>query len=460
MKMKRERVIRIFNLSEDVWPFIEAIGDPKIKAWEIEENANLADRDLFSMAEEFEFTFIAPKPLNPLFVEYFRKLCMVREMEVLVPKKHTGLLCEDILVDKAIMKRFTEMAKSYKKLTLTSYSTTPNFLNLVKVLRDKGLEVKTPYAPEEQDAWTVNFYGSKSGIRQLTQINGAIRADLKMPEGVVSSGILDTARIAANKYIKEGGVVVKTNKGHSGAGVLIFRKGDLPRKFNACEKKLIDIFKKDAYWEKFPIVVESLVKPNPRIGGGFPNSEYLIKKDGEVKLLYYCGMRVDSKGVFSGIEIGEETLPRRVASRITDIGYLIGEQYAEDGYRGYFDIDYIAGKKGEIFVNESNVRVTGGTHMYKAAMELAGRDFMKKAYVLCDNGYVIPSKKSFSFEKILKLMEPILFSRKMKEGVVIASANLLPDGKLAYIIFGKNKKRAEKIEEEMKEILAKKHPND
>lgn len=449
----KERVVRIFNLSEDVWPFIETIGDKKAMMAEIEENANLADRDLFSMAEEFEFTFITPKKLNPRFVKYFVDICMMRKMEVLVPKKRTGQICEDILADSKIMTTLVKMGKTCKRLTITSYSTSPYFLKLIRVLRSKGIDVRTPEAPEEADAWTVNFYGSKSGIRQLTQINGAIRADLKMPDGVVSSGVLDSAKIAANKYIKEGGVVIKTNKGHSGMGVLIFRKGDLPKKFYECQKKIVEVFNGDKYWEKFPIVIESLVKPNPRIGGGFPNAEFLIKKDGEIKLLYYCGMRVDEKGVFGGVEIGEEVLPRRVTSRITDIGYLIGEQYAEDGYRGFFDIDFIAGKGGEIFVNESNVRVTGGTHVYQAAVELAGREFMKKVYVLSDNNYSIPGKKIFTFDKLHKLMKPILFERKTKEGLVIASSNLLAMGKLAYIIFGKNKRRALAIEEEMKKIL-------
>lgn len=453
--MAKERVVRIFNLSEDIWPFIETMGSNIARSLEIEENANLADRDLFSMAEEFEFTFITPKKLDPRFEKYFIEVCMMREMEVLVPKKCSGLICEDILADKKIMDRLIELGRTHKRLVITSYSTSPYFLHLVSELRKKGVDVRTPEAPDEANAWTVNFYGSKSGIRQLTQINGAIRADLKMPNGIVSTGVLDSARFAANKYIKEDGVVIKTNKGHSGMGVLIFRKGDLPKKYRECQKKIVEVFNGDTYWEKFPIVVESLVKPNPRIGGGFPNAEFLIKKNGEVKLLYYCGMRVSDKGVFGGVEIGEEVLPRRVASRITDIGYLIGEQYAEDGYRGFFDIDFIAGKRGEIFVNESNVRVTGGTHVYQAAVELAGREFMKKVFVLSDNNYSIPVKKIFSFDTLHKLMKPILFERKTREGLVIASSNLLAMGKLAYIIFGKNKRRALAIEEEMKRLLKK-----
>ncbi|KKU06617.1 MAG: hypothetical protein UX11_C0032G0009 [Candidatus Collierbacteria bacterium GW2011_GWC2_45_40] len=174
-RKNKERVVRIFNLSEDVWPFIEAYGDKKLQAWEIKENANLTDKDLFSMAEEFEFTFITPRSIDPLFVEYYKKLCMVRDLEILVPKNHSGRLCEDILNDKTVMERLLQLGKEYQRLNLTGYSTTPYFLRLVETLRKNGVEVRTSEAPEESNAWTVNFYGSKSGIRQLTQINGAIR---------------------------------------------------------------------------------------------------------------------------------------------------------------------------------------------------------------------------------------------------------------------------------------------
>lgn len=68
------------------------------------------------------------------------------------------------------------------------------------------------------------FYGSKSGIRQLAQQSRAVEPDLMMPDGIIASGVIDASRIAANKYIKERGVVLKTNKGHAGVGVLLFKK--------------------------------------------------------------------------------------------------------------------------------------------------------------------------------------------------------------------------------------------
>jgi len=452
---KLEKVVYIFNLSEDVWPFISAMSDDDARAKEIEENANLTDRDLFSIAEESEAIFVSPKPIQPEFLSYYNSLFGNRKLTVLVPKYHTGEICLDILRDKEIFSELIKAANSVRKLTLTSYSASPQFFLLVEELRKIGISVYTPESPEEESAWSVNFFGSKSGIRQLAQKSSAREPDFQMPDGLVCSGIVDASRIAAHKYIKENGVVIKTNKGHSGAGVLIFRSGDLPNLYRECQQKILTMLKKDRYWEKFPIIIEDYINVNPLIGGGFPNVEFKIQKGGKVEFLYYCGMRVRTDGVFNGVEINEDCLPDRLAAQLIDTGYFIGEQYAATGYRGYFDVDFVAAKNGQIFVTESNARRTGGTHVYKTAVELIGKDFMMDSYVLSDNAYQLPDNKKPTFEQLFEFLTPILFSKKDKEGVIIISANLLNLEMLAYIIIGKNKKRALEIEVQMVELLTK-----
>ena len=205
---------------------------------------------------------------------------------------------------------------------MKSYTTSQPFLDLVRFLRNRGLTVSTPDSPEEDDAWTVNFYGSKSGIRQLAQQSRAIEPDLVMPEGVIGSGIIDASRIAANKYIKERGVVLKTNKGHSGIGVLLFKEGDLPLEFYECQQKILSILQKDAYWNLFPIVIESYITINPSIGGGCPNVEFRILKNGHVELSFYGGMRMTPDGSFRGMEIHNDVISDQIAARLVDTGFL------------------------------------------------------------------------------------------------------------------------------------------
>lgn len=220
-----ESTVYIFNMSEDVWPFISAMSDKKKQKLEIEENADLGDRDLFSFCAEDSMMFVLPRPVDEAFFEYFTTLFGKRNFRVLVPKLHSGVICEDILHDEEIMKALINAANGSRRLVVKSYTTSQQFLDLVRTLRERGLTIFTPEAPEEEDAWTVNFFGSKSGIRQLSQQSRAVEPDFIMADGIVVSGIIDASRIAANKYVSEHGVVIKTNKGHSGAGVLLLREG-------------------------------------------------------------------------------------------------------------------------------------------------------------------------------------------------------------------------------------------
>jgi len=452
---KHEKVVYIFNLSEDVWPFIQAMSDSHDRQLEIDWNANLAERDLISISEENDAILISPRPIPDNFVHYYQSVFGKKSTTVLVPKIHTGEICEDIIRDEEIIEKLVVAANSVKKLTLISYSTSPQFLHLVSVLSDRGITVYTPESPDVTSAWTVNFFGSKSGIRQLAQKSGALEPDFKVADGLICASTYDAAMIAANKYIKEDGVVIKTNKGHSGAGVLIFRPGDLPKEYKACELAIHRILQKDSYWEKFPIVIEDLLNVNSSVGGGFPNVEFKIQKGGKIEFLYYCAMRVDKTGMYKGQEMHDSVLPERIAARVIDTGFFIGEQYAASGYRGYFDVDYVAAKNGEIYVTESNARRTGGTHMYKAALELIGKEFMTDSYTLSNNDYELPRGITPSFDNVIDILGPVLYSSKANEGVVLASSNLLKQGKLAYIIFSKSEKRSLEIESSMEELLTK-----
>ncbi len=450
---KAEKTVYICNLSEDVWPFIEAISDHQARAMEIAENARLSDRDLFTTAEESDLVFISPKPIQAEFVQYYKELFGIRKLELLTPKQHSGEICRDIYEDKELFEKIVDHANHVKKLTLLSYSTTEQFLTLVNQLKERGISVYTPEAPEEEDAWTVNFYGSKSGIRQLAQQSVAEEPDFLMSDGLICVNIVDAAKIAAKKYIKEDGVVLKTNKGHSGAGVLILRPGELPKEYKACERAIYKLLKQDAYWDKFPIIIEGLINVNYAVGGGFPNVEFKINKSGRIDFLYYCGLRVTKDGVFQGVEINDDVMNDRLMSRIMDMGFFIGEKYAANGYRGYYDVDLAAAKNGKLYVSESNTRRTGGTHVYKTALKLIGKEFLIDSYVLSDNSWQLPEGVDLNFSKLLQILQPVLFDKQNQEGMVIASANMLEQKRLTYIVFGKNKKRALEIEAKAQALL-------
>lgn len=452
---KHNVLVYVFNMSEDVWQFICAMSDPNARSAEIVENGYLGDVRMFQFAgENSDVLYITPQAVSEQFLSYFKSLFPETHITVLTTGQHSGVICDDILHDPSIMNALVEAANSSKKLTLTSYAVSQPFLHLVRTLREKGLTIVTPEAPDEEDAWTVNFFGSKSGIRQLAQQSGIEEPDFKMADGVICFGIEDASKIAAIRYVKEQGVVIKTNKGHSGLGVEIFRPGDLPDEFHACQAKIYALLEKDAYWQKFPIIIEKLIQVSMSVAGGNPNVEFKISRNGRIDFLYHCGVLVTKDGQFHGIEVGADIMPERVAAQIKDTGFYIAERFAAAGYRGYFDVDYVAGKNGEIYVAESNVRSTGGTFVYTTAVALFGENFMFDTYLFSNNGYMIPHVKRMTFGQLLDRLKPILFDKETKEGLILTSENLLRMQKFSFMIFAKNKKRSYEIEARMEELLA------
>jgi hypothetical protein len=446
---KPELVVYVFNAVEDEWSFISTVADEHRRLELIADCEGAADAYFLATACESDFAYISPKSLSGDFIQYARNLLKYKHGEVLVPRVRTHLICDDFVKDSATMVRLVTRAKEYKRIRLVSYVASMQFYGLKDALLSLGLPVITPEAPEKDSAWTVNFFGSKSGIRQLAQKSAAVEPDFIMPEGLICVGKYDAAKIAANRYIKQKGVVIKTNKGSGGNGVFIFRDGELPKEYDACEKKILEYFNGDRYWDEYPIVIEDLINAVPSTLGNLPNVEFKIHKNGRIEEVFVCDCQVTDKGVFYGLDINEDIINDRLQTRIEDTGYYIAEQYAAAGYRGQFDVDMIYARNGKVYVLESNTRNTGGTDTYKVVKKLVGKDFMDDAYTISRSRYDMFPKEKYTFDHIYHALSPILFDHKKREGVTVNSENSVVDGKLIYVIIGKNKKRAYDLEREL-----------
>lgn len=450
---KKELVIYVFNVVEDEWSFLSSI-QPLEKRFESMNISNFgADCYLFSNAAHEEFIYISPVKISNSFKKYFHAICNVKRADILVPIRKTGLVCKDLYTDKILFNDLVKKAKKYKKIKLISYATSPEFYELKERLIQVGVNVFTPETPDIENAWTVNFYGSKSGIRQLAQQSRAIEPDFIMPDGVICVGKLDAAKIAANRYIHEKGVVLKTNKGSNGHGVLIFRDGELPRDYESCEKRIYELLSEDGYWDRFPIIIEQLINVNYNNISSFPNIEFKIHKSGNIEMLYYCLMMVTGEGEYLGLDMNEDLINERMAARIIDTGYFIAEQYSDSGYRGHFDIDLIASGNTKIYVCESNTRNTAGTDVFKLTRDLFGKNFFTNVYVISRIDYTFKTQKQIDFDYLLKRLQPVLYNKPSKEGVIVSSSAFLATNDLVYIIYGANKRRAYKIQSNLLEIL-------
>jgi hypothetical protein len=445
---KRDFTVFLWNMMEDVLPFVEAISDPSIKAIELNENDPYSDREVYSMSSVDVDLYITPKLLDPGFLLYVESVIGKIDFENRVPKTQGLMLCRDVLSDKKLLKEIIDKSKKRGgKVILRSYSASPQFLELVLHLRSQGLEVETPEAPEESNYWTTNFFGSKSGIRQLVLQEAIKHPYIHMPLGFIGMGVVQAVKMAFWFY-NQGGVVLKTNKGHSGAGVLIFAPRSLPNDYPSFVVALTKILMSNSYWEKFPIIVEAYILPDQAIAGGNPNVEFYITPKGQGKHLFTCGMRVDRFGTFEGVEIGAIHLPKHIEDAMVKTGQALAYRYAQAGYRGYFDIDFIFGRDKQLYLAESNVRRTGGTYVYNLAQKLFGRDGFKGRY-FASTVLTLPRIYT-SVQEIITALGDCVYSPEKEEGIVIMSHNLLGLGKFMYVVIAKSKLRALRLEARMK----------
>lgn len=447
--------VYVYNVVEDEWSFVNACSDRVRLVEDIEHMEDTCD--CFFMAEaaaETEFIYVSPKPIATEFQTYTQNLFRYKTATVITPEPKTHQICLDLTEDQPAWQQLVTLLKPYQQVTLLSYSASPQFYQLKAALIKAGFKVRSPESPALDSAWTVNFFGSKSGIRQLAQQSVAAEPDFVMPDGVICVGGFDASRIAAHKYIKNHGVVIKTNKGSGGNGVLIFRENDLPPDYAACVRKLETTLGRDQYWEKFPIVVEDLINVNTAISGGYPNVEFKIWKNGRIDMLFHGVLKVTEKGEYCGMEVAGDILPDRLKARMIDTGYFIAERYSAAGYRGHFDIDMMIAKNGQLYVSESNTRNTGWTDVYKIVRKLVGADFLTTAYAASLDTFRLTKARWTNLDNLLAALAPLLYSPQTRQGIIIHSENLLKTKYLSHTIVAPNKKIAGEISEKMTAILA------
>jgi D-alanine-D-alanine ligase-like ATP-grasp enzyme len=70
------------------------------------------------------------------------------------------------------------------------------------------------------------------------------------------------------------------------------------------------------------------------------------------------------KGGWCGNEIFADSFTARIRAQARDLTFRFGEQLRKEGYRGYFELDFLIDKKsGRIYLGELNPRVTGASSM-------------------------------------------------------------------------------------------------
>lgn len=261
---------------------------------------------------------------------------------------------------------------------------------------------------------------------------------VKLPRYEVARSPEDVYEIAETLTDDSNDVVIKVDDGESGLGIC-FIQGQI-------DHVLIgEVFS----LAEGGIVVEELVDVHNSSHISSPSLEYYID-DGGYSFLYSCGQRLHN-GEFLGVSIGIGSLPHELNQRLIKVGDVIASHYHQLGYRGYFDIDYVVSKDLEVYPLETNMRRTGGTHIYDIAMSLFGEKWSESCALLSNDNFTYGEKRVPDIE-ILNLVKSLYFNQDSGRGVIITFLSS-SSPRLGYVAIGRDIADCEQIAKRLQSLF-------
>ncbi len=371
-----------------------------------------------------------------------------KNIENWYPLKINVRLSTAIHQDKALLRKLKITIRKNPGIILSPYSYTEDFANLSSLLRKDGLHFNVDQAPSKNSEWLVTYLGSKIGFRTEIQKLQTAGNKIPTPEYFICTDRREITKTALWFYEKNKSCVVKAFSGEGGWGVLMVLKDNYGSSLNL-QRMLQSELDADSIWSYGPYVVEEFVASMSNDQNS-PSLEVFID-DKEARITYVCNQLVDSSGHFMGILMGKNCLERNLQSRLCEIGQTIANRYSNLGYRGFFDIDFIVSKNGIPYPIETNVRRTGGTHVFDLSKHIFGKDWFKKTVVLSSDSFKYPGVV-LSAEAILDRIAEISFPIRAENKGVIVAAVSSHEPVFAFVIFASTKKEVMQIHEKLTKI--------
>lgn len=420
--------ILVANTAEAFKGVLLKAKDTKVGAERIRHELTLSQRAFFW--ESDDKIVITPHliPL-PLF-ELNKRICGFKNVVNVAPSVGDIELSNTIARDKKLRRLLSKEASDNPQLTISPYAVTKDFLEL-----SDQFPVQVKEKPPSKSLWTVAYLDSKAGFRAEMLKLAAEHKGIKVPQGFVAQDAAEVQTIAEWFYENGQSSILKANFGESGWGIAILKAESYPS-LSVFRKQVRKLLQSDVIWHNTSIVVEQFIEPDASVAGGSPSTEVFVSEEG-ISPFYHCGQLLNEFGGFLGVEIGKGVLSETLARKLTRIGNIIGKWYWELGYRGFFDIDFIISKDGEIYVVETNTRRTGGTHTYDLAKHLFGSEWENEAYLLSHDSFRY-QKKRMDAEKVLQKAGPLLYPMKGEQKGIIVTLISEWSSVMGYVVVAGN----------------------
>lgn len=358
-------------------------------------------------------------------------------------------LSTGILSDENLFENLFNPDTDQFNITISFYALTDELLALLSQIKKKGL--KYTVLETNEDITIVQYLDSKKGFREVLTKLSKDNEVIKLPDGYIAYNIESIAEMIWLMFNKGKDCILKASFGESGWGIEQFRAEEYDS-INTLKDKIKLIFKSDTIWNFPEYVVEELIDIDTSISGGSPSIELFIS-DSEVTVTYTCEQVVNQNGEFFGVGVGLNAIDTELEKQLNKIGKVIGNEYQRLGYRGYFDIDFVISMEKIPFAVETNMRRTGGTHVYDIGKQIFGNDLSKWGYLLSHDSQKFDTKYK-TMNSLMKKLDLMLYNGvNRKSGIIITLVNLF-DSVLGYVVVAQDKEEALTIQEEFRRILS------
>ncbi|MDX2290823.1 MULTISPECIES: GNAT family N-acetyltransferase [Streptomyces] len=121
-----------------------------------------------------------------------------------------------------------------------------------------------------------------------------------------------------------------------------------------------------------PLLVEEYVPGPERDAAGGPRDltcDGFVDADGRVWVVGGAVMEVRD-GCYAGATVGPSVVPAWAERPLVAFGRAVGRELADSGYRGWFDVDFVADGSGRLAPTETNLRLTGPSVAFMVAARL------------------------------------------------------------------------------------------
>jgi len=412
------------------------------------------ENDLSQRAQfwgEDDKVIVTPEPIPIALLEKNLKRLRYKNVINLWPKESKLRLCVAIANDPILKNEIIEIIRANPNIRISSYAATEEYVDLIKMLQKEGIDFEVTNLPHlANPIGLVQKIGSKNGIREIIS-DLFPKEGIKLPVGYICKNKDEVLRAISEFLNTNQGFVVKIHNGESGWGVKIMN-GEAVQSLDRThiDTWLEDLFQSDQIWKSAPYVVEEFIQANTTMAGGFPSGEGYVDDKG-FTFSYSCGQEVTKQGEFGGITISKLSMSHFFDESIETALNIVGGRLHSIGYRGNFDIDFVAGADGDLYILECNARMTGGTHVHGVISHLK-INTVKESYIFSNDSYRYGEKVQPSKEILHSLSTLLYPMHEEKRGVLISFMSLYRPV-IGIIVIGKDSNDTRSLMEQVKSSL-------